>query len=330
MLILDEPANGLDPQGIRWLRDFLRSMAAEGRTVLVSSHVLAEVAQTVDDVVVIHRGRLVEQGPVSRLTAGGHVVVRSPRAGELRAALERAGLEATGDGDDARDRRRRPRAGRRARVRGGRPAARADHARDVARGGVPGADARRGADAVIASSHGEMIKVRTTRTALGFAAASVLLVLAVVLISDPGRRSRHGRRRNATALNLGGALSIPLLLFGIVGATGEYRHRTLAPAVLIAPDRMRLALARLVAYVLTALRSASRWSSSRSSIGMPLLAGENGPDLGGGDYATIVGGGLLIAAMLCRRARRRRRHAGRATRSPAWSARWSGSSSSSR
>jgi ABC-2 type transport system ATP-binding protein len=99
VLILDEPANGLDPQGIRWLRDFLRSMAAEGRTVLVSSHVLAEVAQTVDDVVVIHRGRLVDQGPVGRLTAGGHVMVRTPRAGELRAALDRAGLTATADGD---------------------------------------------------------------------------------------------------------------------------------------------------------------------------------------------------------------------------------------
>jgi ABC-2 type transport system ATP-binding protein len=100
VLILDEPANGLDPQGIRWLRDFLRGMAAEGRTVLVSSHVLAEVAQTVDDVVVIHRGKLVEQGPVSKLTAGGHVVVRSPRPDELRAALERAGLGVTVDGND--------------------------------------------------------------------------------------------------------------------------------------------------------------------------------------------------------------------------------------
>ena len=100
VLVLDEPANGLDPQGIRWLRDFLRAMAAEGRTVLVSSHVLAEVAQTVDDVVVIHRGRLVEQGPVTRLTSGGHVVVRTPRAAELRAALERAGMSATGEGDE--------------------------------------------------------------------------------------------------------------------------------------------------------------------------------------------------------------------------------------
>jgi ABC-2 type transport system ATP-binding protein len=99
VLILDEPANGLDPQGIRWLRDFLRAMAGEGRTVLVSSHVLAEVAQTVDDVVVIHRGRLVEQGPVARLTSGGHVLVRTPRPQELLAALERAGLVATIEGE---------------------------------------------------------------------------------------------------------------------------------------------------------------------------------------------------------------------------------------
>src|SRR5204862_3337373 len=88
VLVLDEPANGLDPQGIRWLRDFLRGAAADGRTVLVSSHVLSEVEQTVDDVVVIHRGRRVDEGPVGRLTAGGHVVVRSPRGAELRAALE--------------------------------------------------------------------------------------------------------------------------------------------------------------------------------------------------------------------------------------------------
>src|SRR5918998_543507 len=57
-LVLDEPANGLDPQGIRWLRDFLRAQGADGRAVLVSSHVLAEIAQTVDEVVVISRGRL--------------------------------------------------------------------------------------------------------------------------------------------------------------------------------------------------------------------------------------------------------------------------------
>jgi ABC-2 type transport system ATP-binding protein len=103
VLILDEPANGLDPQGIRWLRDLLRGAAAEGRTVLVSSHVLAEVQQTVDDVVVIHRGRLVEAGPIGALTTGQGVRVRSPRAAELLVALERQGaeVERRPDGDGA-------------------------------------------------------------------------------------------------------------------------------------------------------------------------------------------------------------------------------------
>jgi ABC-2 type transport system ATP-binding protein len=68
ILILDEPANGLDPEGVRWLRDLLRGFAAEGGTVLVSSHILAEVAQTVDHVVIIDRGRLVRQGPLAELT----------------------------------------------------------------------------------------------------------------------------------------------------------------------------------------------------------------------------------------------------------------------
>jgi ABC-2 type transport system ATP-binding protein len=91
LLVLDEPANGLDPQGIRWLRDFLRSLAAEGRTVLISSHVLAEVAQTVDEVIVIHRGRLVDEGSVDRLAGPQRISVRSPRSEELAAAVERGG-----------------------------------------------------------------------------------------------------------------------------------------------------------------------------------------------------------------------------------------------
>lgn len=71
VLILDEPANGLDPEGIRWLRGLLREFAAEGGTVLVSSHMLAEVAQTIDSVVIINHGRLVAQGPVTEFTAKG-------------------------------------------------------------------------------------------------------------------------------------------------------------------------------------------------------------------------------------------------------------------
>jgi ABC-2 type transport system ATP-binding protein len=70
LLILDEPANGLDPEGVRWLRDLLRGMAAEGATVLVSSHILAEVAHTVDSVVILDRGRLVTQSSLADLTIG--------------------------------------------------------------------------------------------------------------------------------------------------------------------------------------------------------------------------------------------------------------------
>ena len=89
VLILDEPGNGLDPAGVAWLRDLLRQLAGEGRTVLVSSHLLAEVAQTAGQVIVIDHGRLIWSGPVSQLTTatGQAVVVRAPRAAELRAAL---------------------------------------------------------------------------------------------------------------------------------------------------------------------------------------------------------------------------------------------------
>jgi ABC-2 type transport system ATP-binding protein len=102
VFVLDEPANGLDPQGIRWLRDFLRSLAAEGRTILVSSHVLSEVAQTVDDVVIIHRGSLVQQAAMAEVEAmaAGATSVRSPDSERLAHLLGEASVEAhvVGDG----------------------------------------------------------------------------------------------------------------------------------------------------------------------------------------------------------------------------------------
>jgi ABC-2 type transport system ATP-binding protein len=102
ILVLDEPANGLDPQGIRWLREFLRSLAAEGRTIFISSHVLAEVEQIVDEVVIIHRGKFVVQATTAELVAraAGGIRVRSPQADRLRAALEEAGVKvASSEGD---------------------------------------------------------------------------------------------------------------------------------------------------------------------------------------------------------------------------------------
>jgi ABC-2 type transport system ATP-binding protein len=70
LLILDEPANGLDPAGVHWLRNFLRTLALQGRTVLVASHLLAEVAQTVDQVLIIDHGRLLASGRLAELTGG--------------------------------------------------------------------------------------------------------------------------------------------------------------------------------------------------------------------------------------------------------------------
>ena len=96
-LILDEPANGLDPHGIQWLRDILKSLAAEGRTVFVSSHLLPEMALMADRLVVIGRGRTIYQGDVDgfvREFTRSTVVVRSPRVAELAAVLSKEGVVA--------------------------------------------------------------------------------------------------------------------------------------------------------------------------------------------------------------------------------------------
>lgn len=101
ILVLDEPLNGLDPQGIRWLRTLLRDRAAAGGTVLLSSHILTEAAQTVDDVVVIHDGRLVFEGAVGELTrlGGSRVAVRTPTPERLAAVARHAGGRVQLEGD---------------------------------------------------------------------------------------------------------------------------------------------------------------------------------------------------------------------------------------
>ncbi|MET8086979.1 ABC transporter ATP-binding protein [Micromonospora sp. NPDC005194] len=92
VLILDEPANGLDPEGIRWMRGFLKNLAHEGRTVLVSSHLLSEMQLLADDVVIIAAGQLVRQGPVEQvlgsMAQGARVRVRTPQAEALTTALK--------------------------------------------------------------------------------------------------------------------------------------------------------------------------------------------------------------------------------------------------
>ncbi|CAN5236133.1 ABC transporter ATP-binding protein [soil metagenome] len=93
-LILDEPANGLDPQGIQWIRELLRGFAASGRSVFVSSHLLSEMALMADQLVVIGRGRLIASGPVGdfiKTSRHNSVLVRSPQAGELADTLREQG-----------------------------------------------------------------------------------------------------------------------------------------------------------------------------------------------------------------------------------------------
>lgn len=100
-LLFDEPLHGLDPDGIRWMRGLLQDLAGEGRTVFVSSHVLTELEQTAEHVIVIGRGRIVADLPVARLTARcarGHVRMASPEAGRLAAALVAAGASVTRGG----------------------------------------------------------------------------------------------------------------------------------------------------------------------------------------------------------------------------------------
>lgn len=99
VLILDEPANGLDPEGIAWMRALLKGLAAEGRTVLVSSHLISEVEQTADDLVIISQGRLVAEGAsrdiAARVRGESRVRVRFSRPAELAAALVAAGATVT-------------------------------------------------------------------------------------------------------------------------------------------------------------------------------------------------------------------------------------------
>ncbi|MCU1546084.1 MAG: transporter ATP-binding protein [Homoserinimonas sp.] len=91
VLVLDEPVNGLDPEGIRWIRTFLHDFAAEGRTVLVSSHLLSEVQQSVDRIVIISRGNLVYEGGLAEFDSDDRVLVDSPQRAALEAALVLAG-----------------------------------------------------------------------------------------------------------------------------------------------------------------------------------------------------------------------------------------------
>ena len=144
---------------------------------------------------------------------------------------------------------------------------------------------------------GELLKVRTTRTAVGFAAGVGLLTVAIVLLSIlAGKPTTISDKRSALAV--GDGISALLLIFGVVGAGSEYRHRTLAPALLVAPNRGRLLGARVVAYALAALAIGFLMLVVAFALGLPLLAGRPGPALGAGDYVRAAGGSLIAVVLL--------------------------------
>ena len=104
VLMFDEPVNGLDPEGVRWIRGFFRELASQGRTVLVSSHLMTEMAQTADHLIIIGRGRLLADLPTTQLiesSGRGDVLVRSPRTAELAGLLAAQGAAIARQDDGA-------------------------------------------------------------------------------------------------------------------------------------------------------------------------------------------------------------------------------------
>ena len=262
VLVLDEPANGLDPEGIAWLRGFLRYLAAEGRTVLISSHVLSEVQQTVDDVVIVARGRLVRQAtlaelddPTMRAVADPHPQPRRPPA---RAVDRRAARRPAVRGRQLARHRGHHRRDRRGGVRGWGGAARAGGDGKRPRTHVPRADGGPAVTNLLLRA--ELVKVRTTRMWWGLLLGACALTIFQALISaftagtdpGPGQPQLPDLSDPAMVRSVYGsgfaACYIFGIVFGIIGMAGEYRHQTITPTFLVTPRRSRVIVAKLVSY----------------------------------------------------------------------------------
>jgi len=139
---------------------------------------------------------------------------------------------------------------------------------------------------------GELIKTLSTRTIAGYAAIGVALTIANVVVVTQLSGDLTNKREALAGL------PTLLLLFGLVGAAGEYRHQTAAPAALVARgDRGRLLLARTGAYTVVGLAIAALMSAVAVALGLPLLGGQPGPDLGAADVAAVAGGSLVAGGL---------------------------------
>ena len=304
VLILDEPANGLDPPGIRWMRDLLRSEAAKGRAVLVSSHLLSEVSQSVDDIVVISKGELRASGPIDQVVAGaegGAIRVRAPDAKGLAAALDAAGTRAP------RGPIRRParqRIERRGRRRGGEPEAGralgADRGLALARGRLHGAHRRarggRGGGSVRALLRSELIKLRTTRTF--YALAGITIALAIVFVTLSAILSDPTEETVVSDVFLSDPTSLFILILAIVGITGEWRHRTITSSLLAAPLRVRFLAAKLLAFAAAGVLLSLAVSVVVGVIGMVILEIRDQPTPEVGELIEQFARNAGVAALL--------------------------------
>ena len=272
VLILDEPANGLDPEGIRWLRGFLRALAAEGRTILVSSHMLSEVQQTVDDVVIISQGRAVKQSTLAELEAEARsgVLVRAADPAALASLVQRSqlgrrpaprrrdpGPRRPGPRDRPPRLRRRHRAARAAVDRLGPgvdvlPAglARVRRPHPRRRGARPATTGHEQGGRTMSAVSAELLKVRTTKVWWGILIGAIVWVggLSALAAAFTGRsiRPEHPDARPDDPDVARGVLHrrshhfgyVFTMVLGVLVIGTEYRHQTITPTLLGTPRRL--------------------------------------------------------------------------------------------
>ena len=286
---------------MRWLRDFLRGFASEGRTVLVSSHALAEVAQTVDQVLIINHGRLVIESSLRQLTArvGGTVRVRTPKPDQLYEALRREQLDVTRDA-------RTPclSVARTATVSGRSRSLRALPLHELVTEGFSLEESflelTSEAELVIAQVRAELLKVRSTRTTLGLVVGMIALTLLIVLLSGllTHADALSSEQQPAQPVLHGGVALIFSGLAGVLLITSEYRYGTIRPTFCSRRVARRVLCAKLTAGLLTGLVFGAAGVGLALGIGSLILSARGIPSaLGAGQIVLLAGGGLAGIAL---------------------------------
>ncbi len=283
VLILDEPANGLDPEGIKWMRELLKSLADQGRTILVSSHLLSEMELLADDVVIVAAGKLVRQGTVEQIIkssqTGVVVQVRTPNADALRGAvIERGGQIVAGHRRPAHRDRPGSGGGRQCRVHRRRRIARTHHRSPRPRGRLPGAHARKGGHPMTSDTmptisrptqpqllrqlRSERIKLSSTKTWWLFGIGTTVMTGLALLINcltvhdDLSNTARAQRIWSPTAANVftsgqyfGGLF---VMLLAILMITNEFYHQTATTTFLATPRRTEVIVGKFVMAMIAA------------------------------------------------------------------------------